>query len=94
MNNIIWNLLQSGSKNGWEFIVRGKGAFPLDMLRYDKCYPLDGSFSGVFRNGRTDTLIDVRLRSDKDRLLTPDRWNSFGWGIVEAYKLNKYGQRK
>ena len=24
-----------------QFTVRGKGDFPLDMLRHDQCYPLD-----------------------------------------------------
>ena len=90
MNNISFG----NNQYGWEFIVRGKGAFPLDMLRYDKCYPLKESFSRDFRDGRTDTVIDVLLRVDMDRSLTPDRWKSFGWEIVEAYKLNKYFQRK
>ena len=85
MNNINFG----NNKYGWEFIVRGKGTFPLDMLRYDKCYPLKS-----LPTRRTDTVVDVLLRVDMDRSLTPERWSSFGWEIVEAYKLNKYFQRK
>jgi len=84
MNNISFG----NNRYGWEFIVRGKGIFPLDMLRYDKCYPLKSL------PRRTDTVVDVLLRVDMDRALTPERWSSFGWEIVEAYKLNKYFQRK
>ena len=62
--------------------VAGKPQFPLDMLRYDNCHPVDGgSVDGLTASG--DDVIVVRLGSPKKP--TPGRWKSFGWipGKVE-----------
>jgi hypothetical protein len=64
------------------FIVRGRGRFPFDMLRYDQCWP---------RHERDSTLIDshtnhprteweVEMMSNT-KLPTAARWKSFGWEV-------------
>lgn len=74
-----------------EFEVEGSGDFPMDMLRYDSCYPA--------REG-TDTANLVASRHRRDRLPTrrimlrrlvtykhsfptTGRWASFGWKVLE-----------
>lgn len=64
------------------FTVVGGLAFPLDMLRYDSCWPdanedvqamhdsLDHSEAKPYR---------VKLRSHYEP--TPSRWQSFGWRV-------------
>lgn len=70
-------------------VVRGHLAFPLDMLRYDACYPDTEQDSLAM----TRTIIDrsnmtwVVLRQDEERShqaanWTPARWRSFGWEVV------------
>lgn len=59
------------------FIVKGCGEFPLDMLRYDQCWPcsqtdvIEMTARGV-RHVRLDTIATP----------TPDRWISFNWRVV------------
>lgn len=63
------------------FIVEGKGKFPFDMLRYDLCFPCDGTSS---HNVAIDTpdARSVKLISMSGNGITPDRWASFGWGVI------------
>ena len=68
------------------FTVAGRGIFPADMLRHDHCWPVDGDMNRV-----TDPT--VRLGQDKDtmvvlcaqsrRRITPARWASFGWTVID-----------
>jgi len=68
------------------FKVRGTGAFPVDMLRYDSCWPTDSaSASAISMN--TD---GVRAKDSKRTVAlatamwpTVARWGSFGWKVVE-----------
>jgi hypothetical protein len=86
------------SKYGWEFIVKPKtlaGArFPIDMLRYDRCYPASSKDASEITarihyntGGKGD---QVTLRTTKGTL-TKGRWESFGWQIKEGYQLTKEG---
>ena len=73
------------------FKVTGKGEFPLDMLRYDECYPATtmsaqsiaaiesviDEDSGRYRRVKRE----VYLVSHR-RFITEDRWSSFGWTVV------------
>lgn len=66
------------------FRVVGKGIFPADMLRHDQCYPVDGDINAISdpqtsfpRKEVSVVLCGVR------RLITPDRWRSFGWVVAE-----------
>jgi hypothetical protein len=74
----------------YEFTAHGKYPFPLDMLRYDGCYPLQpGDVSkmqeaivgppalGQFRDR---PILHIRLVSYL-HAPTEDRWRSFGWFV-------------
>ena len=69
----------------YEFAVCGWGEFPLDMLRYDSCWPR--------REGTDVFKMFASLRNDGSRELqtirlvglrppSEGRWNSFGWPVV------------
>ncbi len=75
---------------GWsEFIfVKGRGAFPIDMLRYDSCVPATESDSYRIA-GPEDEERRIRLRTFSENVRdngpTLGRWQSFGWeGCTEA----------
>ena len=83
------------------FSVKGFGCFPLDMLRYDACYPegsedagnidraLDRDISG---KDRKDTAINlVHVGSDRVWQPTKGRWSSFMWTVVEVKPPEKRG---
>lgn len=77
------------------FVVTGRGRFPMDMLRYDQCWPKDSTDANLLndpdpyasdderydfrRKLRTVTLISAGYRTP-----TPERWDSFGWKVVEV----------
>jgi hypothetical protein len=63
---------------------KGSGAFPLDMLRYDRCWPRNSDqipdmalqhFSRRFLETRTVTVSSYQP-------FTIARWRSFGWDVV------------
>ncbi len=69
-------------------LVRGRGQFPFDMLRYDACYPSTPEAVSNIEISKWDVgrqsndFRDVRLskvHEGKDPHWTPDRWSSFGW---------------
>lgn len=68
-----------------EFTVEGRGSFPIDMLRYDSCWPA--------REGTDSFGIEASLRPrsgrDKRKVTlvglrepTVGRWESFGWKVA------------
>jgi hypothetical protein len=67
----------------YTFAVLGTGQFPLDMLRYDSCYPksqddtgeMERSFLPRNRDEHRVTLVGAKEP-------TVGRWQSFGW-VVE-----------
>ena len=69
------------------FNVIGSFDFPLDMLRYDSCFPADEDAAaaiGYSVHDRVKERLDIKLRKlhvGEDPLLTPDRWSSFLWVI-------------
>jgi len=79
------------------FNVTGSGYFPLDMLRYDRCFP-DGVDSVTKIGEQTLGMDEVEgitigkyhaLKSQPQ--ITVDRWASFGWyvtpGTMQTWKL-------
>lgn len=69
------------------FVVEGSGAFPLDMLRYDSCFPSAGDDVAAMdvRGKRRVTLSrHVASFAEANRVLTPARWASFGWQVLPA----------
>jgi hypothetical protein len=74
----------------YEFTAHGRYPFPLDMLRYDACYPLGSGdvskMQEVISGPRVPTLVRerpilaIRLVSYA-HAPTVDRWRSFGWVV-------------
>ena len=66
------------------FGVEGRGSFPIDMLRYDSCFPAHESDSGEIeaslrpREGNVSRAIFLR----GPREPTVARWASFGWKVT------------
>lgn len=71
------------------FKVQGSGSLPLDMLRYDTCYPAtqaDVSQSQLDDSAPLREIELERLSESKSAAerLTFGRWQSFGWNVVEG----------
>lgn len=65
------------------FEVRGRGHFPLDMLRYDECTPLrEGDSLQMNESFFSRSSRDITLTSSKKYGPTKGRWNSFGWNVL------------
>lgn len=62
------------------FDVEGRGDFPLDMLRYDLCWPATEDDSRLVAHAVRTADRPVRLRGLK--LPTVARWASFGWKVA------------
>lgn len=68
----------------FRYSVTGRGTFPLDMLRFDCCWPRYQQDTGMLfesltekdRNTRTIHLVGMRGPSI-------GRWQSFGWQCTE-----------
>lgn len=66
------------------FTVTGTGRFPLDMLRYDSCWPAtqtdvhNMSDHGHAVMGRCPSTIALETHGEP----TSDRWASFGWEVA------------
>lgn len=77
-----------------EFWVQGVGEFPLDMLRYEKCYPRSEEDSHTMHDRERDEPRMVHLQSVRPidgraaeallRYPTEGRWESFGWRVVNT----------
>ena len=63
------------------FKVTGRGNFPLDMLRYDECYPVFESDIPLMRGNATTPTRTVALWTNKKVGPTEARWESFGWSV-------------
>ena len=63
----------------FEYIVTGRSAFPLDMLRYDQCWPMSSSdvakMDAAISNPREPRSIVMCSYTQP----TIERWKSFGW---------------
>jgi hypothetical protein len=77
------------SKTIYESTVTGRGAFPVDMLRYDRCFPATerdaiqiGTSFGL-RMGVTDASRSFTICVISEHPLTSARWSSFGWQVDE-----------
>jgi hypothetical protein len=67
------------------YTVEGRMSFPLDMLRYDRCWPADGdSAAEIYASfDRTERgTFKVNLVSDNKP--TSGRWQSFLWSVKEV----------
>lgn len=70
-----------------KFEVTGEGNFPLDMLRYDTCYPstqMDVSLMGL--TSLRVLFLSRRVQNRNDQP-TIERWKSFGWTVGKVQTL-------
>ena len=68
-----------------KYQVTGKGPFPYDMLRYDRCWPNrpEDVSAMEFQPERANyDRRKVTLRSNEEP--TVDRWSSFGWVVCDV----------
>jgi len=69
------------------FTVTGRGQFPVDMLRFDCCFPADPSAVAVITQGYNEKRVTVQLCAylrAGDIAPTPERWASFGWAVDDV----------
>lgn len=72
-----------------EFTVEGPGPFPIDMLRYDSCWPKNESpdskaIEDSFPVRRVRGVVTrATLLSDKPSAPEVGRWASFGFKVVD-----------
>jgi hypothetical protein len=71
------------------FYVTGSGYFPVDMLRYDQCWPADGDSAatiadsiGYYATREATPPVrwtnrSIKMRSHREPACA--RWSSFGW---------------
>jgi hypothetical protein len=66
----------------WTFVVHGDDQFPIDMLRYDLCYPKSETDSHeIERSFRPREHGDRRVTLVSSKHPTEERWGSFGWAV-------------
>ena len=63
--------------------VTGRGKFPIDMLRYDQCFPLYNSDTEIMRHPE-DELQIVALGHWGASIWTPTewRWKALRWPVT------------
>lgn len=62
-----------------EFTVKGNGMFPIDMLRYDNCWPATSEDAAKLAGrGPREVTLGTRNRTAP----TVGRWPSFMWRVV------------
>jgi hypothetical protein len=69
------------------FTVEGAGSFPLDMFRYDACYPAteqDSAVAADIEGGPRRVVVKHRVLKDEvlTNYPTENRWKSFTWTVV------------
>ncbi len=70
------------------FTVQGAYQFPIDMLRYDCCYPQQQkdivTIERSLANAEQASPFKVTLASQLIHNPTKDRWASFGWQVTDV----------
>lgn len=75
------------------FTVWGTKPFPVDMLRYDCCWPATAADSMAIEQSianRASQTVVVRLMSRIQRRHwhpATDRWRSFGWRMTDYSRV-------
>jgi hypothetical protein len=86
-------------------IIQGRGEFPVDMLRYDSCYPnserdsslITSTFDSWTKTPRERWSICVKSASENP--WTFGRWSSFGVNIIDVpremtFEHNSYNDKE
>ena len=79
------------------FVVGGHGEFPLDMLRYDCCHPVDDVDAALIHHSWTSVPRKIILRHTGDNTAwtpTLHRWASFAWTVISINGENVFRARK
>jgi hypothetical protein len=82
-----------GRKWSQTFVVEGMSSFPIDMLRYDHCWPSTSEDASTITELLAHKFVQksdkgpqrVTLQRDselKHTQPTEARWKSFGWTVV------------
>lgn len=68
------------------FKVAGRGSFPIDMLRYDVCWPTTEKAANTIARSFQPAQgeMTVELESTLHNRPTVARWESFGWTVIES----------
>ena len=88
-----------------QFTVLGRGVFPMDMLRYDGCYPkLETDTACMVNDGLREVTLQRGLKElDHENYRPGDygnptvwsptvgRWNSFGWAVLSDLSVDRFG---
>jgi hypothetical protein len=74
-----------------ECTFKGRGNFPIDMLRYDRCWPTHSNDVMAIMwshdanlNKGSDETYEISVSSIGD--FTWERWKSFGWIVADFPK--------
>ena len=76
-----------------KFKVRGQRAFPIDMLRYDRCWPATRQDSRqierfVKQEGDATGCVGLLSVSEESHWRpASDRWRTFGWPMLEHTRI-------
>jgi hypothetical protein len=67
------------------FVVKGRGTFPLDMLRYDEAFPRTEKDSWLMEAANTREVRnwEISLCTNARHAPTIDRWSSFVVVVTE-----------
>ena len=66
------------------FTVSGAGAFPLDMLRVDQCWPASSGDAACIGDAPTLTgFRAVMLETSAKYAPNRQRWRSSGWRVAD-----------
>lgn len=79
----------SRARSMTKFTVKGRFPFPVDMLRYDSCWPANGESAAaihhsIARDGDREQSVTLLTWSTG---ITPARWASFGWTVIEQERV-------
>jgi len=61
----------------YKFEVTGKGSFPLDMLRYDSCWPRRQEDVSTIEHAVAGYVRDWTVQMVSNKAPTDERWHSF-----------------
>lgn len=65
------------------FAVEGPTPFPIDMLRYDSCWPASEYDSADLQRVRDADRISIVLATNSHSAPSVDRWRSYGWSVFQ-----------
>lgn len=70
------------------FTVTGRGSFPLDMLRWDQCYPQGPDDVANIDVGQRREIKLVHVGDRRHWEPTKDRWASFNWVVCRVNDID------